>query len=182
MADRGGVAMPWKETSPMRERTEFIVEHRSGLYSFSALCEKYQISRKTGYKFLERFEVDGLEGLRDRSRAPKSSPQRLSAEVVELLVTARHKHPRWGAQTILDYLCRRHELEHWPARSTVAELFKRHGLVQPRRRRPRPGHPGEPQTPMSAPAAVAPIDVTGQFRADAGTDVYRGRIVDVSRR
>ena len=43
--------MPWKETSPMRERTEFIVEHRSGLYSFSALCEKYQISRKTGYKF-----------------------------------------------------------------------------------------------------------------------------------
>ena len=162
----------------MRERTEFIVEHRSGLYSFSALCEKYQISRKTGYKFLERFEVDGLEGLRDRSRAPKSSPQRLSAEVVELLVTARHKHPRWGAQTILDYLCRRHELEHWPARSTVAELFKRHGLVQPRRRRPRPGHPGKPQTPMSAPNAVWTIDFKGQFRTQDGIYCYPLTVVD----
>src|SRR5438552_6442120 len=136
MAHRGGVAMPWKETSPMRERTEFIVEHRSGLYSFSALCEKYQISRKTGYKFLQRFEVDGLEGLRDRSRAPKRSPQRLRAEVVELLVTARHKHPRWGAQTILDYLCRRHELGDWTPRSTVAEHLKGHGVGQPRRGRP----------------------------------------------
>src|SRR5437667_12052083 len=104
MAHRGGVAMPWKETSPMRERTEFIVEHRSGLYSFSALCANYQISRKTGHKFLERFEVDGLEGHRDRSRAPQSSPQRPNAEVVEILVTARHTHPRGGGQSILDYL------------------------------------------------------------------------------
>lgn len=48
--------VPWKETSPMRERSEFIVEHRSGLYSFSTLCEKYQISRKTGYKIVDRFE------------------------------------------------------------------------------------------------------------------------------
>jgi hypothetical protein len=38
------------------ERSEFIVEHRSGLYSFSTLCEKYQISRKTGYKIVDRFE------------------------------------------------------------------------------------------------------------------------------
>src|SRR5437867_9568951 len=115
----------------MTERTAFIDEHRRGLYSFSALCEKYQISRKTSYKFLGRFDADGLEGLRDRSRAPKNSPQQLSPEVVDLLVTARHKHPRWGAQTILDYLGRRHELAHWPARRTVAELFKRHGLVHP---------------------------------------------------
>jgi transposase len=63
--------MPWKETSPMRERSAFMVEHRSGLYSFRALCEKYQISRKTGYKLVDRFESEGLEGLHDRSRAPK---------------------------------------------------------------------------------------------------------------
>ena len=58
--------MPWKETSPMRERSEFIVEHRSGLYSFSSLCEKYQISRKTGYKIVDRLQSEGLEGVRDR--------------------------------------------------------------------------------------------------------------------
>src|SRR5438552_13626507 len=80
MAHRGGAAMPWKETSPMRERTEFIVEHRSGLYSFSALCEKYQMSRKTGHKSLQRLEVDALEAPRDRSRAPKGAPARARAE------------------------------------------------------------------------------------------------------
>ena len=164
--------MPWKETSPMRERSEFIVEYRSGLYSFRALCEKYQISRKTGYKIVDRFETEGLEGLRDRSRAPKTSPRQLSPAVVALLVAARHKHPRWGAQTILDLLRRRHELERWPARSTVAALFKRSGLVKPRRRRPRPGHPGKPQTPMSGPNVVWTIDFKGQFRTADGIYCY----------
>jgi len=170
--------MPWKETSPMKERSGFIVEHRSGLYSFSSLCEKYQISRKTGYKVLDRFQAEGLEGLRDRSRAPKNSPQQLNSEVVELFVGARRKHPRWGAQTILDYLQRRHQLGHWPARSTVAELFKRQGLVQPRRRRPRPGHPGKPQSPMSAPNSVWTMDFKGQFRTQDGIYCYPLTIVD----
>jgi putative transposase len=170
--------VPWKETSPVKERSEFIIEHRGGLYSFSALCEKYQISRKTGYKLLERFEAEGLPGLLDRSRAPKNSPQRLSPEVIELLLAARRKHPRWGAETILDYLERRHELERWPGRSTVAELFKRHGLVKARRRRPRPGHPGKPQTPMSSPNVVWTIDFKGQFRTQDGIYCYPLTLVD----
>ena len=170
--------MPWKETSPMRERSEFIVEHRSGLYSFSALCEKYQISRKTGYKIVERFELDGLDGLRDRSRAPRNSPHQLSPAVVDLLTGARLKHPRWGAQTILDYLHRRHAVDHWPARSTVAALFKRRGLVKPRRRRPRPGHPGKPHSPMSEPNSVWTIDFKGQFRTLDGIYCYPLTVVD----
>jgi len=164
--------MPWKETSPMRERSEFIVEHRSGLYSFSALCEKYQISSKTRYKIVDRFESEGLEGLRDRSRAPKNSPQQLKPAVVDLLIAARQKHPRWGAQTILDFPRRRHELDCWPARSTVAALFKRCGLVKPHRRRPRPGHPGRPQSPMSGPNALWTIDFKGQFRTADGSYCY----------
>jgi putative transposase len=170
--------MPWKETSPMKERSEFIVEHRSGLYSFSALCEKYQISRKTGYKILDRFEAEGLGGVCDRSRAPKNSPQQLNSALIDLLVAARQKHPRWGAETILDYLRRRHELDRWPARSTVAALFKRHGLVKPRRRRPRPGHPGKPQSPMSAPNSVWTIDFKGQFRTADGLYCYPLTVVD----
>ena len=65
----------------MKERSEFIVEHRSGLYSFSGLCEKYQISCKTGYKFLGRFDAEGLAGLEDRSRAPRNSPQQLTTHL-----------------------------------------------------------------------------------------------------
>ena len=162
----------------MRERSEFIVEHRSGLYSFSALCEKYQISRKTGYKIVDRFGIEGLEGLRDRSRAPRNSPHQLNSAVVDLLVAARQKHPRWGAQTILDYLERRHTFDRWPARSTVAALFKRHGLVKSHRRRPRPGHPGKPQSPMSAPNSVWTIDFKGQFRTQDGIYCHPLTVVD----
>ena len=51
--------MPWKETSPVYERSAFIVEYRGGLYSFSALCEKYGISRKTGYKWVDYADGNG---------------------------------------------------------------------------------------------------------------------------
>jgi transposase len=95
--------MPWKETSSMRERVEFITDWEDGIYSISSLCEKYGISRKTGYKFLDRYARDGFEGLLDRSRAPKSSPQRLGEDLTKLFVEVRRKHPRWGPQKILHY-------------------------------------------------------------------------------
>jgi transposase len=54
----------------MQERVRFVKDHRSGLYEMAELCERYGISRKTGYKWIERFEQAGASGLEDRSRAP----------------------------------------------------------------------------------------------------------------
>jgi transposase-like protein len=66
--------MPWLETAPMDERIAFITDHRQGLYPVTELCARYGISRKTGYKWLDRFEVEGRRGLADRSRAPHHCP------------------------------------------------------------------------------------------------------------
>src|SRR5437870_12703985 len=66
--------MPWLETSPVEQRERFIHDHRLELYTMAELCTRYGISRKTGYKWLARFEEAGRPGLRDRSRAPRRRP------------------------------------------------------------------------------------------------------------
>lgn len=66
--------MPWLETAPMDQRERFIADARAGLYSMTELCERYGISRKTGYKWRERVEEGGRAALADRSRAPHHCP------------------------------------------------------------------------------------------------------------
>jgi transposase-like protein len=68
--------MPWTETEPMKERMRFVADVERGLYTMSELCERYGISRRTGYKWLDRYEADGPTGLKDRSRAPRHCPHR----------------------------------------------------------------------------------------------------------
>ena len=63
--------MPWMETQPMIEREKFVVELVSGRWSMSELCRRHGVSRRTGYKWRDRFEAEGIRGLTDRSRAPK---------------------------------------------------------------------------------------------------------------
>lgn len=62
--------MPWSETGPMDQRTQFVTDARRGHEEFSALCERYGVSRKTGYKWLERYASGGVAALLDRSRGP----------------------------------------------------------------------------------------------------------------
>src|SRR5712691_3318990 len=66
--------MPWTETEPMKERVRFVADAERGLYSMSELCERYGVSRRTGYKWLERYEADGPAGLKEQSRAPHHCP------------------------------------------------------------------------------------------------------------
>ena len=134
--------MPWKETSPMTERRQCIEDAERGLYAMSELCERYGISRKTGYKWLERYLEHGRSGLADRSRAPASCPHRMAPEVAEAICDARQRHPSWGPRKLLDWLGpRRPDLE-LPAASTAGDLLLRQGMVKKRVRRTRHLHPG----------------------------------------
>ena len=67
--------MPWRETSPMEQRLEFVREYETELFTMTELAAQYGISRKTGYKWVERYDAEGADGLRDRSRRPHHSPQ-----------------------------------------------------------------------------------------------------------
>ena len=68
--------MPWSKTSPMKERIRFVADFQRGLFSTSELYDRYHISRKTGYKWLDRFEQLGPSGLEDRSRKPLNCPHK----------------------------------------------------------------------------------------------------------
>lgn len=118
----------------MNERVKFVAAMLEAEETFSNLCERFGISRKQGYKWKQRYEAGGVEGLVDRSRAPHSHPHGVSSDVVELLVTARKKHPLWGPRKLLVVVRRQHPRITLPAASTVGAIFKRRGLVgKPRR-------------------------------------------------
>ena len=173
--------MPWKVTDPMDQRAQFVALHREGLYSMAELCGRFAVSRKTGYKWLARYEQGGLEALRDQSRAHHSVPHVTAQEVQDLLLDARRAHPTWGPRKVLAALRARQPGMSLPAPSTAGELFTRHGLTETRApaqetRPPRRVHPrgGGPQrrlerrlqgpVPHRRRAAVLPADGHGQLQ------------------
>jgi putative transposase len=170
--------MPWQETRPMDQRERFIQDERLALYSMTELCARYGISRKTGYKWLDRFEEEGRGGLRDRSRAPRHCPHRIAPEVARVIVAARRAHPSWGPRKLLDWLEPRHpELER-PAISTAGDLLARRGLVKKRRRRRHHVHPGVVPAVTHEPNDLWTADFKGHFKMRDGIYCYPLTVAD----
>src|SRR5688572_882898 len=129
--------MPWHETDPVNERLKFVAAAQRGDRTITELCTAYGISRKTGYKILRRYEEEGPEGLRDRSRAPHRHPNQTTAEIEAAILRVRKAHPTWGSKKVLAVLGRNRARADLPARSTVHAIMDRAGVVEPRRRRSR---------------------------------------------
>jgi transposase InsO family protein len=124
--------MPWKKTEPMEQRIEFALKALRTL-NFRALCQEYGVSAKTGYKWKERFLREGLGGMAEESRRPKSSPQQLAeAEVCEI-VRLKLAHILWGPRKIRELYLRGHG--EVASESTFKRVLERAGLTQKRRRR-----------------------------------------------
>ena len=170
--------MPWLETAPVDQREQFITDHRHRLYAMAELCERYGISRKTGYKWLERYESGGRPALRDRSHAPHRCPHRIADEVAEAICDARELHPSWGPSKLLDWLARHRPELPRPAASTAGDLLARRGLVQRRRRRRPATHPGVVPPTTAEPNDLWTIDFKGQFRTRDGVYCYPLTLAD----
>jgi putative transposase len=174
--------MPWSRTSPMQQRTLFIADHLRGGRAHSELCVEYGISRKTGYKWIERYLRHGVQGLEERSRRPRRSPHATAAHVVAAILECRKRHPRWGPKKILKVLHRQHPQWRWPHRSTGAQILRRHGLIAGKKRRRRIGHPGRPHSCIHAVNQVWCADFKGQFRMGNGQYCYPLTVTDAHSR
>lgn len=121
--------MPWEERKLKDLRRKFVQACSTEKISMSALCKEYGISRKTGYKWLNRYQTG--EQLEDHSRRPLSSPNKTPLELEALIIQTRLSHPTWGARKLLRLLQNQgyHSL---PCASTVCNILKRNGLVSPR--------------------------------------------------
>lgn len=152
----------------MEQRQEFIKEWLERERPVSELSRAYGISRKTAYKWIDRFEESGRAGLAEQSRAPHHSPQQINSTVAEAIIGERQRHPTWGARKIVESLRRREPARKWPAASSIGELLKREGLIPSRRVRRKTPPYSEPLKHAEAPNQVWCVDFKGWFHCGNG--------------
>jgi transposase len=159
--------MPWESVTVSKQRQSFIRDYVDGHYTRTELAERFGISRKTAYKWINRFKRGGLKGIEELSRRPRSCPWQTDQRVVEELVAMRKARPSRGPKKLLDKLKKRHRYFELPAVSTVAQVLDREGLVRATRRHRR-AHPGCPKNAATAPNDIWAADYKGQFRLKNG--------------
>ena len=170
--------MPWQETLLMDQRVQFIADYQRAVFDIAELARRYGISRKTAYKWIERYEIGGPAGLVDRSRRPAHCPHRTPPATIAALLEVQRHHPTWGAKKLLKVVATRQPTWTLPARSTVCDLLDRAGLITAPGRRRVPAHPGRPLIPMTAPNGTWTADFKGQFKTRNGVYCYPLTVVD----
>jgi putative transposase len=153
--------MPWKECSVMDERMQFVARRLAG-EPMAELCREFGISRKTGYKIVDRYQACGIHGLTDRSRRPYRYANQLPLQVETYILTVKREHASWGARKIRERLTRRFSGIPVPAKSTIHAVLDRHGLVE-RRGRVRRRAQGTPLSRGHRPNDLWCTDYKGEF-------------------
>jgi putative transposase len=176
--------MPWKDVRPMDQRVLFVADYLRELYSFTELCARYGVSRKTGYKLVERFQRDGAEGLEERSRRPLSQPAQLPYALRQAIVELRgSRRMQLGPKKIQARLRERYPDQPPPSRTTIYNVLKRAGLIVPRRDRPRVARAGTGlMEDIKIPNALWSADYKGQFLTGDGRWCYPLTVMDHSTR
>lgn len=158
--------MPWKERSHLDERMHFITRVKSG-EKVTDLCKEFGISRKTAYKFMDRYSKHGPSGLHDVSRRPHHSPNQTPEEIKALIVDTKREKPTWGAGKIRAWLLRKNPDLKIPSRFTVHAILNQYNLVNHRRRGRRKTASSFFQKPIPQSKSSNQIwcaDFKGQFR------------------
>src|SRR5262249_1201426 len=112
-------------TCAVEERMRFVIAVKESGKPFAAICRRFGVGRRSGYKWLGRYDETGIDGLSDRSRAPHHHPQAIAEHIMQQCLAVRRAHPSWGPAKVLAYLERQHPSEDWPAASTIGSLFDR---------------------------------------------------------
>jgi len=159
--------MPWRETCIMEERLRFVMAAKEEGAVMSRLCAEAGISRQTGYEWRHRYAAEGVEGLKDRNRAPHHHGRSREAELVDAVLALR-KHYGWGAKKLRKKLGEVRPDIALPAVSTIGDWLAQEGTVIKRRRRPRSTPSRHPLAEADRPNAVWTVDFKGWFRTGDG--------------
>ncbi len=156
--------MPWRKSSLMSLRLEFIHLIQTDSIAFRTICGRFNISTKTGYKWLHRYSAEGRKGLHDRSRRPINSPKPTPSAQEATILQIRKAHPVWGARKLhARYNTIRHDSA--PAVSTIHAILKRNDCINP--------DSAAKHTPWNRfeapePNALWQMDFKGHFQTDNG--------------
>lgn len=153
----------------MDQRVAFIADWLRKEWTITELAARYGISRKTAYKWVERYVVDPAHGLAERSRAPHAHGRACDATLRAAVVALRRQHPHWGPKKLRAVLQERVPRTSWPAASTMGDWLRAAGLSTPRRRRRYVVPLTQPLATVTAANDVWSADFKGWFRTADGT-------------
>jgi transposase InsO family protein len=130
--------MSFTTRSIMSQRIEFCLLASKSGSNFSDLCRRFTITRKTGYKWLERFSDQGLNGLQDQSRRPHHFPKQTHKQIEDYIVNLREHEPEWGSKKIHKILYNekeagKYKYEIVPSKRTITKILSRNGLIDSNR-------------------------------------------------
>ena len=172
--------MPWREVKPMDERVLFIGDYlRGARRSFAELCRCYGISRKTGYKWVERYRSASLEGLYDQSRKPHRHPDAIPYAIQQAIIENR----QIGRMTLGPKKIQQRLLDAFPdiavpSVTSIHNVLKRHGLIEERRVRRRISPYPNPFAPVTEPNDLWSVDFKGQFKLRSGQWCFPLTVMD----
>ena len=170
--------MPWKDANIMELRIQFITDWLRKKHTVSDLCALYGISRKSGHKWIDRYQHEGPDWVLERSHAARVIANKTPLEVEQALMQMRALHPTWGARKLLHLVGLQQPALRLPHESTVCDMLKRNGLITAKPRRRAIGHPGRPSSVTSAPNDSWSADFKGQFRLGNGQYTYPLTVTD----
>jgi len=160
--------MAWRVTKVDEQRKEFIEQINNSGRTITDLCNEYQISRKTAYKWIDRYQKMGEEGLKDRSRSPHLQARKTDDRLIQRILEVKNNYPSWGPKKILAILEANFSQDNWPSTTTIGNILERHGLVIPRKYRKRFPLKSDPLSHCHAANDIWSVDFKGWFLTKDG--------------
>lgn len=163
----------------MDQKVLFIADYLRGGRTFSDLCMSYCISRKTGYKWVDRYKSLGFEGLQEQSCQPHNCPHRIPFMVRKAVIDVR-KNRRYtpGPKKIRVLLGQKYPSWDLPSETSIYKILKKEGLVAQKKRRRRVSSAQQPFSPVYQPNDVWSADFKGQFKTKDGSWCYPLTVMD----
>ena len=172
--------MPWRDVKPMDEKLLFLADYLRGHHpDFTQLCRTYGISRKTGYKWVNRYQQQGLDALEEQSRRPHQSPLSTPYAIRKAIIELRTKSRMTpGARKIQALLAQQFPNEAIPSHTTIYAILHQEDLVKPRKKRSRVMPYAQPFAPVHGPNEVWSADYKGQMKLGNGKWCYPLTVMD----
>lgn len=170
--------MPWKDVKPMDEKVLFIADYLRQVDSFSQLCERYGVSRKTGYKWVERYQQGGLEALEERSRKRHTQATQTPYALQQAILQWCEHRGTPGPKKIQALLARTFSEDEIPATTTIYNILKRAGKIETKRRSRKVQSVPGPLHAANTPNELWSADYKGQFKTRDGRWCYPLTVMD----
>jgi len=170
--------MPWKETCAMDLKVQIIGDWLKKEHTVTELGEHYQVSRKTVYKWINRYQAGGLAGLAERTPAPYHHPNATGIEIAAEIILTKRQHDKWGPKKVITRLKKSYPERNWPAVSTAQSILRKEGLVQTRKHRRHTPPYSRPYQQCTQPNDSWSIDYKGQFQTGDGRLCYPLTLTD----